>query len=569
MVMVLSGCGGTAPDAAKTGSLDKSVSDQEQAARRPPLLEALDPAGLGIDFHHDADFSDEYAIYEPLGSGVGVIDLDNDGWLDLFFPQYGPVGTPTTLYRNVSQNGTLAFSKMDLGKNGAQSVKESLDGQRRLVFVAVADADNDGREDILTGGRNSLQLWLNRGQGVFVHSDWLQAPAEESFFSGASWFDANADGWLDVWVTNYVDSSRHVECLLVNGAPGYCAPSAYPDRADRFFFNVHGEGMRPADSPLIAPRAGLGVVAADFDNNGWPDVYVANDQQNNQLFFNDEGQVQADQAMRRGAAFDFMGQVEASMGVAVGDVDDNGFVDLYVTHYQAETNTLYLNQDGHFADKTAQKGLVTAVRPFTGFGTAFLDLDGDNRLDVVVVNGSVVTTEKGYGQHSNGRLHAEPVQVWFQREGTFVYQGDLVEQLPRRVGRGLAPVDLDNDGDKDVVISNNNQPPTILRNNSNPSRWLGLDVRCHGRPALGAAVILRTNQGGRIYRHVHTDGSYASSQDPRLLFADLDPKDTLEIRWPQGQEIALKVNSLALNRYHRIDCPETASRLVEDAGESV
>ncbi len=550
LFLTLMACG----DAQKDESGAQPAHAYTDKPATPPLLESLNTSELGIDFQHDAGFSDQYAIYEPLGSGVAVIDIDNDGRMDLFFPQYGSTGTSSGLYRNLSEKDALQFAKIT-PPNHTKGGDTSLTSQRGLIFAAVADANNDGWEDILTGGHNRLQLWINQGHGHFRNSGWLSAPAEESFFTSASWFDANGDGWLDVWVTNYVDGSKDVDCRLANGAPGYCPPSAYRDRVDWFFLNNQGAGLQTSPAPAITPRASLGVVTADFDNNGWPDVYIANDQQNNQLFFNQSGQLLADEAMRRGAAFNLMGQVEASMGIAVGDMDNNGFNDLYVTHYQAETNTLYLNQSGHFTDKTAQAGLTAAVRPFTGFGTAFLDLNGDNRLDLVVVNGSVVTTEKGYGEESNGRLHTEPVQVWLDHNGALQYQQQLARQLPKRVGRGLVPVDLDNDGDKDLVISNNNQPPTVLRNNSNPDHWLGLDLRCHGRTALGAKLQWRTADGITTYRHVHSDGSYASSQDTRVLFYPSEQSATIEIFWPEGQHTQLSAETLAPNRYHRIECP--------------
>lgn len=509
----------------------------------PALLQRVDNTEMGIDFVHDAGFSDKYSIYEPLGSGVATLDLDNDGWWDLFFPQYGGKGTGSRLYRN--QHGKRF---VDITK---QSGIGSLNG---LIFAAAADADNDGLTDLLTGGENRLLLLANQGNGRFADTGTLSSPAGEQFFTGASWFDGDGDGRLDVWITNYVDGSRYVECRLPSGRPGYCSPSVYPDRVDLLLRNHGSFRFLPWPELNIPPRASLGVVATDFDNNGWPDIYVANDGQPNQLYLNNNGRFGPDEALRRGAALNLMGETEASMGVAVGDIDGNGFPDLYLTHYRNETNTIYYNHQGTFNDQTARTGLAAAVRPMTGFGTVFTDLDGDNRLDIVVVNGSVVTLEDT--PHS-GRLNAEPVQIWLHHDTGFTYLHDLADQLPHRVGRGLVAVDWDNDGDKDLVISNNNQPPTLLRNESNPRYWLGLDLRCHQQPAIGTKVTLR-QAGGQIYhRHVHTDGSYASSGDPRVLFYRLAPDDQLHIHWPDGQTQEITVKSLSQNRYLRLFCPET------------
>jgi len=508
-----------------------------------PLLKAIDHRLWGIDFTHDAGFSEKYSIYEPLGSGVATLDINNDGWWDLFFPQYGQKGHSSRLYLNQQGKGFRDVT-----------AEAGLNGLRGLIFAAAADANNDGQTDILAGGENRLSLWLNQGDGRFVPSAAIASPGGEQFFSGASWFDAEGDGWLDAWVSNYVDGSQPTECLQASGRQGYCPPSAYPDRTDLFFQNQHGKAFYPYPGIIIKPRAGLSVVAADFDNNGWPDIYVANDEEANQLFLNSEGVFGPDEALRRGAGLNLMGETEASMGVAAGDIDGNGFPDLYLTHYRNESNTIYYNQHGQFVDRTAQHGLASAARPMTGFGTVFTDLNGDNRLDIVTVNGSVVTVEED-PEHTNGRLHAEPVQVWLNTPSGFAYQDALTESLPRKVGRGLIAVDWDNDGDKDLVISNNNQPPTVLRNTTDPDNWTGLELRCHNRQAIGAKLELVTTDGHTLHRAVHADGSYASSGDPRIVLYQTQAADRLRIRWPEGQTQELTAGDLMPQRYNRLECP--------------
>ncbi len=547
--LVLTGCSAPTDSDTPAAATDSATQIKGNTSSQPvPLLSALENPSLGVDFVHDAGFSESYSIYEPLGSGVATLDVNNDGWLDVFFPQYGTGGVGSRLYLNNHGQGFEDISD-----------QAGISDVRGLIFAAAADYNNDGLTDLLTGGENQLMLLANTGKNGFVDSGLVASPGGEQFFSGASWFDADADGWLDAWVSNYVDGSRPAECRQADGSRGFCPPSAYPDRTDLFLHNRQGKEFPPYAGPEITARAGLGVVAADFDNNGWPDIYVANDEEANQLFLNQNGQFGPDEALRRGAGLNLMGETEASMGVAVGDIDSNGFPDLYLTHYRNETNTIYYNHNGQFTDKTAQAGLATEVRPVTGFGTVFTDLNGDNRLDIVTVNGSVVTTDDADG-HTNGRLHAEPVQVWLNTPAGFVYQQRLAKTLPLKVGRGLIAVDWDNDGDKDLISSNNNQSPTFLRNNSNPPHWLGLDLRCHQRPAIGTKVIAETADGLRWHRAVHTDGSYASSQDPRLLFYGLSGNDRIAIRWPGGQQQNLNPADVPGNSYAVVTCPASTQK---------
>lgn len=506
-------------------------------------LEIVDGVKLGIDFKHDAAFSDVFSIYEPLGSGIAVIDYDNDGDMDIFIPQYGALDGYSKLY----ENNNMQFSDVTRSA-GLSHLKD-------LIFASVADSNNDGFDDILVGGKNTLSLWINQGDSTFKKSDMVVQSKGRYFYTAASWFDMNRDGYLDVWIANYVDDSIVAHCKSANGNVDYCPPKSYQSLADVLFVNQHGESFNflRIDQSMGKTSPALGVVSDDFDNNGWPDVYVANDGVANQLFYNFEGKLSSDHAKNSGVAFNLMGASEASMGIAVGDVDNNSFIDLYVTHFKGETNTLYLNSNGIFTDNTAFYKLVQHVRPLTGFGVLFNDYNADNLLDIIAVNGSTQYSES----LADERLEGEPIQFW-KNSRLLKFNYDKVNQdtLKPRVGRGLVSVDLDNDGDYDFIISNNNQPISVIINKSDPDDWIGITVKCNKRTDYGARIHLsKQSETQNLYRTVHADGSYASSIDPRILIYKSKQYDTLDIKWSASQKTEIySLKKLNKNSYNLLNC---------------
>jgi hypothetical protein len=512
-------------------------------AKNQSLLQQINNRDIGINFKHDSGFSDEYSIYEPLGSGLAVIDYDNDGDMDIFFAQYGRKSNESKLYSN---NG---FKFVDV----TQSL--GLSGITDLVFASVADFNNDGWQDLLVGGEDILQLWENnKGQG-FKLSDKIKSPAGKQFFTGATWFDMDHDGDLDLWVINYVNDRNDQRCHLKNGLPGYCAPKAYPYLQNSVFINHNGQYFQESpDFPNLEEAApALGIVADDFDNNGWSDVYIANDGVPNHLFMNFNGKMSNDEAMKRGAAVNLMGESEASMGIAKGDINNDSFPDLYLTHLMGETNTFYINNNGYFIDKTVNAKLTQHVRPQTGFGTLFADINADNLLDIMTVNGSIHNTEDTVDEKN--RLAGEPVQIWLQQNGfRFEYQQDLADTIKKKVGRGLISADLDNDGDVDFMINNNNGTPTVLKNNTDPGSWIGLELICNKRHDYNAQVKYKTSVGNLIYKSVQADGSFASSIDSRVLLYQTDLSEPLEVVWTSGQKQLFELSELELNKYNKINC---------------
>ncbi len=506
------------------------------------ILTVLNGAVFGLDFKHDAAFSDEFSIYEPLGSGVAILDYDNDGDMDVFIPQYGSsIG-----YSKLYNNNQMKFTDV------TQSA--GLQGLDYLIFASAADVDNNGYTDLLVGGKNKLSLWLNQGNGKFVQSPMISTSKGKQFYTGASWFDIDRDGFLDAWVTNYVDDSIVAQCKSANGDRDYCPPKSYQELSDLLLINKNGISfdLKQIDKNLGDVSPGLGVVADDFDNNGWVDIYLANDGVANQLFYNVNGKLSKDSAKISGAAFNLMGSSEASMGIAIGDVDNNGYSDLYVTHFKGETNTFYLNKKGIFTDKTASLKLVKNVRPVTGFGTLLIDYNADNNLDIITVNGSTQYDKS----LTNNRLLGEAIQFWYNLGRLdFRFDTSISNDLNLRVGRGLAPVDFDNDGDYDFVINNNNQYLTVILNNSNPKQWIGIIPVCKNRIDYGAKLQITDNKNNSLYRTVHADGSYASSIDARILFYNTNSYETIKIKWSASQKTEeFNIPELTINTYNKIIC---------------
>ncbi len=510
-------------------------------------LEIITGSELGLNFEHDASFSENYSIYEPLGSGIAVLDYDNDGDMDLFIPQFDSKKEYSKLYKN------------DNGQFSDVTTSSGLDGLDQLVFASTADFNNDGFVDLLIGGNNKLSLWVNNKGLSFKPTNLINSEKGQQFYTSASWFDMNRNGYLDVWVTNYVDDSSEAFCKSANGDRDYCPPKSYPSLADALFINTNGQSFKrqniPNDLGIVSP--GLGAVSDDFDNNGWADLYVANDGVANQLFYNFDGKFTSDSAKLNGVAFNLMGNSEASMGIAIADVDNNSYPDLYITHFKGETNTFYLNNNGVFSDSTAILKLIKNARPVTGFGTLLIDYNTDNLADIITVNGS---TQYKKLLPNNNRLIGEPVQFW-KNDGELKFNFDTTIDATHalRVGRGLSSIDLDNDGDYDFVINNNNQKLNVILNQYNPTEWIGLTLRCHKRVDYGAKIKFSNHRSNtkKLYRTVHTDGSYASSIDPRVLIYNINEYDTFTVKWSRSQiSVEYLIDDLNKNAYNIVKCSE-------------
>ncbi len=532
-------------------------------------------AGLAFDYVNGAE--GRFWFPEIMGGGAALFDYDGDGRLDLYLVQGGrfdPDARPSDrtrgdrLYRNVTEPGGPIRLVDVTGEAG-------IDARGYGQGVAAADYDGDGDTDVYVLNVGPNQLWRNNGDGTFSDVTESAGVGDPSWSVSASFADVTGDGRLDLMVVNYVAWSfeDHRDCRAAGSSRlDYCSPSAYPPAPDALYVNEGDGRFRDASGAVglsAAPQPGLGVVAEDFDGNGRVDLYVANDGTPNQYWLNpDEGRW-VDEAFLAGNAVNASGAAEAGMGVDAGDVDEDGDVDLFVTHLVRETNTLYRNDgQGWFTDATAGSGLGPPSLPRTGFGTAFVDFDRDGRLDLFVANGGVVSdvvTDNGTDDNADGQS-AESDGPWPYHQADQLFAGgadrfrDVTAEAGaalqvERTGRGAAFGDLDNDGRVDVVVANNRGAAQLLRNvTAADPHWIGVDLRDAdgGRDALPASVRVVSSQGPRFAARARSDGSYASANDPRAVLALGEhggPVD-LEVRWPDGQRE--RFAGLEVDAYHEL-----------------
>jgi len=531
-----------------------------------PVLFRDRAAETGLGFVHFNGMSGELYLAEITCGGGGLIDFDDDGDLDVYLPQGQMLGAGKTLAdATVPPRHSVPLTDR-LYRNDLEALP---DGTRRLRFTDVTDAaglrpaaygcgvatgdfDGDGWTDLYVTRLGPNTLLRNRGDGTF--EDVSAAAGVDDPRSGvpAVFFDYDRDGRLDLFVGNNMafDYGKTI-CHSLTGAQDYCGPGAYPSEPDRFYRN-RGDGTfedvtRSAGLAAAPLRPTLGALAADFDGDGWPDLYVANDGQPNNLWLNQHDGTFRDQALLSGSAVNAAGQSEASMGVAATDADADGDLDLFLTHLFKETNTLYLN-DGTatFTDRTAASGLGSPSLPYTAFGTGFLDVGNDGDLDLLAVNGAVTLIPELVRRGDPFPLH-QPDQLFLDDGGGRWLEAaedsapDL--RLPR-VSRGAAFGDVDNDGDTDVLVVDLAAPVRLLiqEGTPEPGSWVGIRARLREengalRDALGARVaLLREGEPVRVLR-VATDGSFASASDPRVLFGLGERSSAyngVRVYWPDG-----------------------------------
>ena len=513
-------------------------------------------ASAGVDFVHDNGGAGERWLAEIMGAGAAVFDFDGDARLDIWLVQGGPLAgrdqggeqrlPSDRLYRNVSE-ANLRFQ--DVTENAGVLATGYGMG------IATGDIDNDGDLDVFLANFGANQLYENLGSRFRDITEQAGVAGDEWSVS-ASFADIDGDGLLDLYVANYVDFSlsKHKVCRDFASRPTFCTPESYPPLSDRLYRNLgdgHFADISAAAGVDAASAGGLGVVADDFDGNGKTDFYVANDPVDNLLWLNQGDGRFVDHALPAGAAVNGDGDAEASMGVDAEDHDQDCDVDLFLTHLVAETNTLYSGDGaGGFADVTNASGLAASSGPFTGFGTGWFDADNDGDLDLFSANGAVTEIE---AQLAAGLPHPfrQRNQVWLN-DGQGHYREARGGALDlQEASRGAAFGDLDNDGDIDIVVTNNRGPARIYRNDTTRGRWIGIQLNAGPEHnAYGATVQLESSRCSR--RRIATDGSYASASDPRLVFGsgrDGVPK-FVRVRWPDGAQE--RFGPLATDRYHRL-----------------
>ena len=541
--------------AASGGVSHKNLFCQKKPHETPLFGEVARETGL--DFQHFTGATGEFLFHENMGSGVALLDYDGDGDLDVYFLQgafldpqkslsdalFPPLtdGPPRNqLFRNeLVESGQLRFVNV--------TRQAGVGEQGSGMGAAVADYDNDGDWDLYVTNFGSNVLYRNNSNGTFTDVTSQAGVDDERWSSSAAFLDYDLDGDLDLFVTNYVSFTilGNKACQNSLGERDYCSPKIYPPMPDRIFRN-EGDGrfsnVTEAAGIVTAFGKGLGVVCADFNADGWIDIYVANDQTPNQLWINRGDGTFEDTGLVSGTAYNADGLVEAGMGVSAGDFDSDGDEDLFMTHLIKETNTLYVN-DGtaSFSDRTRQFSLAASSFPYTGFGTEWFDYDNDGDLDLFIANGAVYIVESLRGEpypfHQKNQLFRNEEGKTF-REVTAEAGSALALS---EVSRGAAFGDIDNDGDIDIVVANNNGPGRLLLNEAGSGRhWL--EVRLQGvqsnRHGMGARVgVIRKGQRP-LWRRAYTDGSYASANDPRVHFGlGQDAKmEAVVVEWPGGKK---------------------------------
>ena len=568
----LSACGGETPVGTALRSGAPPASDGaaaiDETGRDAWFTERA--AAAGLDFTHSNGMSGRYYFPEMIPAGAGLLDYDNDGDLDVYLVQGRLLGDdpnrsdgspPAAAHR---QGGRLFRNDLRVEADGTRSVRftdvtegSEIEARGYGMGVATGDFTNDGCTDIYLTNLGPNQLFRNDCDGTFTDVSESSGAEGGGWSVSAAFVDYDRDGWLDLYVGNYVQYSIETDrpCTGLAGRRDYCTPEVYAPQADRLYRN-RGDGRFTDETVTALPGASfgpaLGVSTADFDGDGWIDVYVANDVHANLLWINQRDGTFRERGLVSGAALSGDGVEEASMGVDAGDFDNDGDFDLFMTHLPTEGNNLYENDGtGFFEDVSIRTGLGPASHGRTGFGTAWFDVDNDGWLDLLAVNGAIEAID-GRGDDP---LPYDETDLLFRnlRNGRFEDVTARAGATFRRseISRGAAFGDIDNDGDTDVVVSNNSGPARLLFNEvGDRSHWLGLRLLGSGtqRDMLGARVAV-IRAGETRWRHVRTDGSYASAHDPRVLVG-LGPSSEsprVRVTWSSGR--VEEWRNLSVDRY--------------------
>ena len=495
-------------------------------------------AQLDIQFRHTNGESGQKYFIEPIGSGVALFDFDNDGNLDLYLVngsdlpgRTSPILPTNRLYRNDGDTFTDVTTQAAVGDTGYG------------LGCCVGDYDNDGFTDLYVTNFGGNVLYHNNGDGTFTDATESAGVGGNQFSSGCAFVDLDADGYLDLYVVNYVqfDPATNPECTR-QGVRTYCTPEALQGAADVLYRN-NGDGTFTditAEAGISGANGkGLGVVCGDIDNDGDSDIFVANDTTPNFLYRNDSNTTikMTEDALFAGVALSEEGRAYSGMGANFGDFDNDGYLDIVITNFQDQTNSLYHNaQSGFFNEVSFAKGIGERSLRYLAWGVDFVDFNNDGWLDLFVANGHL---DDNVAEIDPIGTYTQPNQLFLSNRGLNFAESADAAIANQKVSRGAAFGDIDNDGDVDIVVSNLKDAPTVLRNDTDSTtRWLSIKLvgtHCN-RDAIGARVTVVSEDLTQI-REVKSGSGYISQNDLRLHFGlgNATRVDTLTVRWLCGK----------------------------------
>jgi hypothetical protein len=540
------------------------MGGQSAFAESQPLFVEVPTSSSGISWVHENAMSPSHFLPEALGPGCAFLDYDNDGWMDIFLVNSGPSDfwKPTKPVRNALYKNNRDGSFTDVTE------KAGVAGAYFGMGVAVGDYDNDGWPDIFVTAYGKCILYKNNHDGTFTDVTSKAGLATPGWTTSAVWFDYDNDGRLDLFVCSFVDYSgvRKLECGNNKiGKNYYCVPRVFKPTAS-FLYHNNGDGtfteVSKGTAIAQALGKGLGVVATDINNDGWSDLFVANDTVQNFLYVNRgpgaNGRWNWDEiALQAGVGFSESGRPRSGMGVDAADLTGTGWQDLFVANVDHEFYSVYQNnKDETFRDSAQTQGVAKSTRLLSGWGLKYFDYDNDGAIDLFLANG-----------HPDDMIDNYSMQVKYKEPLLLFHQGDdhKLHDVSDQAGpvfqqflaaRGLAVGDFDNDGAVDVLIGNNGGAPLLLRNNAaKGNNWLGLKLEGtqSNRDAIGAGIYW-TAAGKRRDRLKNNGGSYLSSHDPRevLGIGTASKIDELEIHWPAPSKRIDKFSQVPINRYVRV-----------------
>lgn len=507
----------------------------------------LERVNAGLDFEYFRGDTGKNWTIEPHGGGAAVLDYDNDGSIDLFFVN----GRQLPLQANDSRTPAQLFRRAIGARFEAVTSQAQVGVTLYGQGCAAADFDNDGFDDLIVTGWKNVAFLRNQGDGRFQDITTTIGVAAGEWNMGATFADLDGDGALDLYVANYVvfDPSNHAICMNKDRELGYCGPGNYASSVD--FLYVNNRAGRYIDVSAASGiqkvvRPAFGAVAADFNNDGRPDLLVANDGVPNSLFENQTTQLGAPRfeevASERGIAISVEGRPQANMGIAVGDVDHDGNLDVGLSHYFQEYFSVYLNRGKNgFEDASRWAGTYATTRTKMGWGAGFVDLDGDSWLDLFVVNGHI----NNHGQ--SAEPYRMTAQVYQNRKGDGFDEvtdraGPYFQEL--KIGRGTVVLDANDDGRPDLLVVQHHEPVALLENRSpSANHWLTLDLVgvLSNRDGYHARVRLTLpGENGRpgpiLLREACSGEGYLGSNDKRLFvgLGQYSSLAQLEIQWPSG-----------------------------------